>query len=65
MVINNDTYIYRNYFDKIADEKIPADNCTYCGICLDYCTQQIDIPEELEKACKNFEEGFSAYSSAF
>jgi hypothetical protein len=57
--------IYRNYFDKIADEKIPADNCTYCGICLDYCTQQIDIPEELEKACKNFEEGFSAYSSAF
>ena len=57
--------IYRNYFDKIADEKIPADNCTYCGICLDYCTQQIDIPEELEKACKHFEEGFSAYSSAF
>ena len=53
--------IYRNYFDKLGDEKVPADDCTYCGTCIDYCTQHIDIPEELEKACEHFEEGFSAY----
>ena len=56
--------IYRNYFDKLGDEKVPAEDCTYCGTCLDYCTQKIDIPEELEKVCEHFEEGFSAYSSA-
>lgn len=55
--------IYRNYFDKLGDEKIPANECTYCGTCIDYCTQKIDIPEELEKACEHFEEGFSAYAS--
>ena len=54
--------IYRNYFDKLGDEKVPADDCTYCGTCLDYCTQHIDIPEELEKVCEHFKEGFSAYS---
>lgn len=53
--------IYRNYFDKLADEKVPADDCTYCGTCIDYCTQHIDIPEELEKVCEHFQEGFSAY----
>ena len=56
--------IYRNYFDKIGDEKVPADDCTYCGTCIDYCTQHIDIPEELEKVSEHFEEGFSAYSGA-
>lgn len=56
--------IYRNYFDKLADEKVPADDCTYCSTCIDYCTQKIDIPEELEKVCKHFEKGFSAYSGA-
>ena len=56
--------IYRNYFDKMGDEKVPAEDCTYCGTCLDYCTQKIDIPEELEKVCEHFEEGFSAYSGA-
>ena len=54
--------IYRNYFDKLCDEKVPADDCTYCGTCLDFCTQKIDIPEELEKVCEHFQEGFSAYS---
>ncbi len=53
--------IYRLYFDKLADEKVPASECTYCGTCLDYCTQKIDIPEELEKVCEHFEEGFSPY----
>ena len=55
--------IYRLYFDKIADEKTPASACTYCGTCLDFCTQKIDIPEELEKVCENFETGFSPYAS--
>ena len=53
--------IYKLYFDKLADEKVPASECTYCGTCLDYCTQQIDIPEELEKVCEHFQEGFSPY----
>ena len=54
--------IYRLYYDKLADEKVPADECTYCGTCLDYCTQKIDIPEELEKVCEHFETGFTPYS---
>lgn len=56
--------IYRLYFDKLADEKVPADDCTYCGTCLDYCTQKIDIPEELENVCEHFEEGFTPYAGA-
>ncbi len=56
-----DEDIYTLYFDKLADEKTPADNCTYCGTCLDYCTQKIDIPAELEKVCENFVDGFSPY----
>lgn len=55
--------IYKLYFDKLADEKVPASECTYCGTCLDFCTQKIDIPEELEKVCENFESGFSPYES--
>ena len=54
--------IYRNYYDKIADEKHPAADCTNCGTCIDYCTQKIDIPKELEKVCEHFKEGFSAYN---
>ena len=54
--------IYRLYYDKLADEKVPADECTYCGTCLDYCTQKIDISEELEKVCEHFETGFTPYS---
>lgn len=53
--------IYKLYFDKLADEKVPAGECTYCGSCIDYCTQKIDIPEELEKICEHFKEGFSPY----
>ena len=54
--------IYRLYYDKLGDEKVPADECTYCGTCLDHCTQQIDIPEKLEELCEHFEEGFSPYA---
>ena len=53
--------IYRLYFDKLADEKGPADECTYCSTCIDHCTQKIDIPEMLEKVCEHFEEGFTPY----
>ena len=53
--------IYRLYFDKLEDEKVPLDNCTYCGTCIDHCTQKIDIPEELENVSKHFQEGFSPY----
>lgn len=56
-----DEDIYKLYFDKLGDEKVPASECTYCGTCLEFCTQKIDIPEELENVCKNFEEGFSPY----
>lgn len=53
--------IYRLYYDKLADEKVPADECTYCSTCIDHCTQKIDIPEKLEEVCEHFEEGFSPY----
>ena len=54
--------IYRLYFDKLGAEKVPADECTYCGTCIDHCTQKIDIPEMLEKVCEHFQEGFSPYA---
>ena len=53
--------IYRLYFDKLADEKDPADECTYCSTCIDHCTQKIDIPDMLEKVCEHFEQGFTPY----
>ena len=56
--------IYRLYYDKLADEKVSAEECTYCGTCLDFCTQKIDIPEELEKVCEHFQEGFTPYAGA-
>ena len=54
--------VYRLYYDKLCDEKVPADKCTYCGTCIDHCTQKIDIPEELENAREHFEEGFTPYA---
>lgn len=56
--------IYRLYFDKLENEDVPARNCTYCGTCIDFCTQKIDIPEELEKVCEHFKEGFTPYAGA-
>ena len=56
--------IYRLYFDKLADEKVSAEECTYCGTCLDFCTQKIDIPEELEKVCQHFKNGFTPYAGS-
>ena len=54
--------IYRLYYDKLCEQKVPADDCTYCETCIDFCTQKIDIPEELENVCAHFEEGFTPYS---
>ncbi|WP_407424875.1 aldo/keto reductase [Methanobrevibacter sp.] len=54
--------IYRLYYDKLCDEKVPASECTYCENCVEHCTQKIDIPEELENVCEHFEEGFSPYA---
>ena len=62
--VQPESNIYKNYFDKLADEKVPANNCTECETCIDYCTQHIDIQEELKKVCEHFKEGFSAYSGA-
>ena len=55
--------IYKLYFDKLYDEKVPASQCNHCYTCLDFCTQKIDIPQELENVCENFKEGFSPYES--
>ena len=43
--------IYRLYYDKLGDEKVPASACTYCEECIEHCTQKIDIPKELENVC--------------
>ena len=56
--------IYRLYYDKLALEKVPAENCTFCGTCIDFCTQKIDIPEELENVCEHFQEGFSPFTGS-
>ncbi|MBS7258680.1 MAG: aldo/keto reductase [Methanobrevibacter sp.] len=53
--------IYKLYFEKIADENVAASECTFCGSCIAYCTQQIDIPSVLEEAIEHFENGFSPY----
>ncbi|WP_432645526.1 aldo/keto reductase [Methanobrevibacter sp.] len=53
--------IYKLYYDKLVNEKVSAEDCTYCGTCIDYCTQKIDIPDELEKVVEHFKEGFSPY----
>lgn len=59
--VQKESNIYRLYFDKLADEKVPASDCTQCETCIDYCTQKINIPKELEKLCEHFQEGFSPY----
>ena len=58
-----DDDIYRNYYDKLADEKVAISECTMCESCIDYCTQKINIPEELKKVDEIFKEGFTAYSN--
>ncbi|WP_299525125.1 aldo/keto reductase [uncultured Methanobrevibacter sp.] len=57
-----DSDIYTAYYHKLANEKVPASNCTYCQTCIDYCTQKINIPDELKNVDEIFKEGFNPYS---
>ncbi|WP_297979760.1 aldo/keto reductase [uncultured Methanobrevibacter sp.] len=59
--VQEQSNIYRLYFDKLGEEKVPASDCIKCEACIDYCTQKINIPEELENLCNHFQEGFSPY----
>lgn len=53
--------IYRLFFDKLEHERVPIEKCTSCKTCLDYCTQQINIPEVLKDVREHFMEGFTPY----
>lgn len=56
--------IYKLYYDKLCDERVSAEKCTYCGTCVEHCTQQIEIPDKLEELREHFKKGFSPYPSA-
>ena len=59
---NPDSNIYTAYYHKLANEEVSAEECNECGTCIDYCTQKIDIPEELKKVVETFESGFNPYA---
>lgn len=42
-------------YGTIAGSNAPASACTQCGTCIDYCTQQLDIPELLMDVADLFE----------
>lgn len=42
-------------YHTTATSNAPASSCIKCGKCIDYCTQQLKIPELLEKVTKYFE----------
>jgi hypothetical protein len=48
------------YFSLI-DEDSRADSCVYCGECIPFCTQMLDIPEELEKVYEYFGDEFDHF----
>lgn len=56
--------IYKLYYDKLCDEKVSAEECTYCGTCVEHCTQQIEIPNKLEELREHFKQGFSPYANS-
>ncbi len=58
----SESNIYRLYYDKLCDEKVSAEKCSYCESCVEHCTQKINIPNELEKTRKHFKDGFSPYA---
>ena len=59
--VQKQSNIYRLYYDKLGEEKVPASDCTECETCIDYCTQKINIPGMLKEVCEHFQEGFSPY----
>ena len=48
------------YFSLI-DEDSRADSCVYCGECIPFCTQMLNIPEELEKVYEYFGDEFDHF----
>ena len=48
------------YFSLI-DEDSRADSCVYCGECVPFCTQMLNIPEELEKVYEYFGDEFDHF----
>ncbi|MBR4447602.1 aldo/keto reductase [Methanobrevibacter sp.] len=48
------------YFSLI-DEDSRADNCVGCNECLPFCTQMLNIPEELEKVYEYFGDEFDHF----
>ena len=48
------------YFSLI-DEDARADWCVDCGECIPFCTQMINIPEELEKVYEYFGDEFDHF----
>ena len=48
------------YFSLI-DEDSRADSCINCGECIPFCTQMLDIPEELEKVYEYFGDEFDHF----
>ena len=40
-------------YDTLPEES-KADKCTACGVCLEYCPQQLDIPAGLNEVAKEF-----------
>lgn len=45
---------FANY-GSAAATNAPASSCTQCGTCIDYCTQQLNIPELLTDVAELFE----------
>ena len=56
-----DSNMYRLYYDKLVNETVSPEECIECEACIDYCTQQINIPKELKKLSQYFKEGFTPY----
>ena len=50
-----DSHLAKVYYDNIASQKSRASECIECGVCIDYCTQKINIPEELKKVSRQFD----------
>lgn len=53
--------IYKLYYDKLCDETTPLEECIECEKCIEFCTQNINIPEELKNVREHFKNGFSPY----
>ncbi len=43
------------YYGTLSSQHGKASNCIECGVCVDYCTQKINIPEELKKVSNHFD----------